>query len=83
MNCIIDKQSAIAKAIQYVLIELFRNVFFEKTMIESKFPIDPMVITPTSIAIIATTKFALDIFSIFQNIMIFHLDFTSIYIYDF
>ena len=47
---------------QYVLIELFRNVFLEKIMMEIIFPIDPMAITITLITVIAKVKDASDIF---------------------
>lgn len=82
MNCIIDKQSAMANAIQYVLTELFRNVFLENTMMEIKFPINPIAITAVSIAVIAITKLTLDIFlsnSILLGIMRFHISFSIIY----
>ena len=47
------KHSTIDKLMQYVLIELFRNVFLEKTMIDSKFPINPIVIIETWVIVVA------------------------------
>ena len=52
MDCIRVKQSTIANAMQYVLIELFRNVFLEKTIIEIIFPINPMATAVASIVVI-------------------------------
>jgi hypothetical protein len=62
MDCIRVKQSTIDNAMQYVLIELFRNVFLEKTIMEIIFPINPMAIAVASIVVIV--KDASDIFSL-------------------
>ena len=59
------KHSTIDKLMQYVLIELFRNVFLEKTMIESVFPINPIAITETWAIVIANEKYVSDIFPYF------------------
>ena len=63
VKCISVKQSTIVIDMQYVLIELFRNVFLEKTMMLITFPINPMKITAASIANIVLVKDASDIFS--------------------
>lgn len=61
-NWIKGKHSKMDNAMQYVLIELFRKVFLENTMMESTFPINPKAITVASIVVIANVKDAADIF---------------------
>ena len=51
------KQSKTAKARQYVLIELFRNVFLENTMNEIMLPKIPIETTAVREIVIAVSKF--------------------------
>jgi len=52
------------KATQYVLIELFRNVFLEKIMVEIRFPIRPITTVTAIVVLIANVNEAVDIFLI-------------------
>lgn len=64
INCIIAKHSEMANAVQYVLTELFRNVFLKKIMMEITFPINPIPITAVSIIETTNVNDDSDIFSL-------------------
>ena len=57
-----EKNSLADNATQYVLIELFRNVFLEKIIMEIKFPIKPIEIVMTCAVFIPNVNEAVDIF---------------------
>jgi hypothetical protein len=59
------KNSLIDKAIQYVLMELFRNVFLEKIIMEIKFPTNPIAIVMTCAVLIPNVNEAEDIFKLY------------------
>jgi hypothetical protein len=57
-----DKHSTIAKLMQYVLIELLRNVFLENTMIDITWPTQPTATIAAVVMFIAFVNVTVDIF---------------------